>query len=137
MSLVELELGENYDLDDRLKEEIAACLVRNRRLPALFLRRYQLDSGPPLHWSRTSMVRAAVDCCAPHSTSPSSSTSSGRVALKFFRSRASMYENSMLAVPSYASKFLDAVEPLRPLRLHGPWCRCWAFMNQPAQWKKA
>ena len=83
-SLLECDLDENYELPDRYREEIAACLVRNRGLPALFLQRYRLDRGPPLHLSKSSMVCAATDCRA---ASGMGGENAGRVALKFIRQK--------------------------------------------------
>ena len=70
-----IDLDENYDMDDQMKEKIAALLVKNRSLPSLFLQRYRIDQGPCLHRSATSVVYAAADMRAP-------GIAGSRVALK-------------------------------------------------------
>ena len=70
-----LDLDENYDMDDRMKEKIAALLVKNRSLPSLFLQRYRIEHGSCLRRSATSVVYAASDMRTP-------GTAGSRVALK-------------------------------------------------------
>jgi serine/threonine protein kinase len=73
-TLTAVDLNENYDLENEVREELSTLLVRNRRLPELFLGRYQPDAAPPVHRSATSVVLAATD-----------SKAAARVALKCMR----------------------------------------------------
>ena len=75
-----LDLDENYDMEDTMKEKIASVLVKNRLLPSLFLERYRIDQGPCLHRSATSVVWAASDMRAP-------GINGARVALKHTKHR--------------------------------------------------
>ena len=60
-TITHIDVEENYDLDLPLKEQIGACMVRNRGLDGLFLNRYSLFDGPPVHRSATSEVIFAKD----------------------------------------------------------------------------
>ena len=60
-TLTSIDLEENYDLELVLKEEISSYLIRNRSLGDLYLQRYIIDDGPPVHRSETSEVIFAKD----------------------------------------------------------------------------
>lgn len=59
-TLTHVDLDENYDLPLEARERVAACVVRNRGLGALYLARYRLEDGPPVHRSATAEVGSAV-----------------------------------------------------------------------------
>jgi serine/threonine protein kinase len=94
-TITAVDLDDNYELPDEMGEEIAALVLRNRRLPSLYLQRYLIDSGPPLHLSGTSVVWAASDC----------RVNARRVALKHTNR-----QDSMLRELSAGTKLLSAEE---------------------------
>lgn len=60
-TIIYIDLEENYDLEPELKERIGSLLIRNRNLDNLYLKRYVIEEGPPVHISETSEVIFAKD----------------------------------------------------------------------------
>ena len=107
-TIAAVDLDENYELPHEIGGEIAALTLRNRRLPSLYLQRYLIDSGPPLHLSGTSVVWAATDC----------RMNARRVALKHTNRQDSMFRELSASTKLLSAEEVATIIPV--LGFHAP-----------------